>query len=242
VVANLTVNLPFKFIQKTDIERWRAETFWTKEPELLVWVESFSNGQTIFDIGSNTGIYALYMAHLYLDSKIYAFEPHKANFIRLVENAALNEFTNIYTYLLAISNVESKEIFYEPDETEGSTGGQIGQSIDEYGNYFEAVSKRMIFTISLDEFCALHKLTPHHIKIDVDGQESKIVEGMQGIIKQNHLQSVLIEIDNNKDFITKTFLDAGFSTDNIFNRLKNHSRVRREKEGIKAENVVFTRN
>ena len=233
--------IPFKLIQKTDLEKWRAETLYTKEPETICWLESFSDGQTLFDVGSNVGVYALYMAHLYLDAKIYAFEPHKANFIRLVENAALNEFTNIYTYLLAISNVETKEMFYEPDNKAGSTGGQIGQSVNEYGSQFQVVSKRMVFTISLDEFCALHKLTPHHIKIDVDGQESKIVEGMQGILKGKSLQSVLIEINNNRDYIMKTFLDAGFSIDNIFNKLENHSRVRRQEEMIRAENVVFTR-
>ena len=100
----------------------------------------------------------------------------------------------------------------------------------------------MTFTISLDKFCALHKLKPHHIKIDVDGQENKIVEGMQGILKEDYLQSVLIEVNNNKDYIMKTFLDAGFSTDNIFNKLENHSRVRRHNEMIRAENVVFVRS
>lgn len=235
--------LPFKLIQKTDIERWRAETFWNKEPELLVWVESFYNGQTFFDVGANIGVYSLYAAHLYLDSKIYAFEPHKANFIRLVENAALNEFTNIYTYMLAISNVKTKEAFYWPDDKEGSSGGQIGQSIDEYGNHFEVVSKRMVFTISLDEFCALHNLQPDHIKIDIDGLEHKVVEGMQGILKDNYLKSVLIEVngENNRRYITQSFLDAGFTEDNIFNKLRNHSRVRRHEEMIRAENVIFVR-
>lgn len=236
------MDLPFKLIQKTDIEKWRAETFWDKEPELLVWVESFFNGQTIFDVGSNTGIYALYMAHLYFDSKIYAFEPHRANFTRLMQNAQLNEFTNLYTYHLAISDVRTKEIFYEPDKTEGSTGGQIGQNVDEYGNAFEVVSKRMVFTVSLSEFCALHKLEPNHIKIDIDGQEVKVVNGMRNILDKPYLKSVLIEVNNDRNYIVKTFLDAGFSMDNIFNKLRNHSRVRRAQEMIRAENIVFTRN
>ena len=101
--------------------------FFSKEPETITWLESFYNGQTFFDVGANIGLYSLYAAHLYLDSKIYAFEPHKENFIRLVVNAALNEYTNIYTYLLAISDKHEKEAFYMPDKTEGSTGGQIAR-------------------------------------------------------------------------------------------------------------------
>jgi len=233
--------LPFRLIQKTDIERWRAKTFESKEPETIVWIESFSNGQTLFDVGANIGIYSLYMAHLYLDSKIYAFEPHRANFTRLMQNAQLNEFTNLYTYLLAISDVRTKEMFYEPDRKEGSTGGQIGQNVDEYGNIFGVVSKRMIFTISLSEFCALHKLEPNHVKIDIDSQEVRVVNGMRNILDKDYLKSVLIEINNDKNYIVKTFLDAGFSMDNIFNKLRNHSRVRRAKEMIRAENIIFTR-
>jgi hypothetical protein len=34
---------------------------------------------------------------------------------------------------------------------------------------------------------------------------------------------------------------AGFTTDNRFNSMTPHSRERRAKEGIDAENIVFTR-
>jgi len=62
-------NLPFKLKIETDMEKYRAESFWNKEPETLVWIESFTNGDTFFDVGANIGIYALYAGTLYLDSK-----------------------------------------------------------------------------------------------------------------------------------------------------------------------------
>jgi hypothetical protein len=34
----------------------------------------------------------------------------------------------------------------------------------------------------------------------------------------------------------------GFTEKNVFNEMENHSRVRRKKEEIKAENIVFTRS
>ena len=34
-------DVPFKFDQSSDLGRWRAETFWDKEPETIAWVESF---------------------------------------------------------------------------------------------------------------------------------------------------------------------------------------------------------
>ena len=47
------MDLPFKIIQKTDLEKWRAQTLFTKEPETIVWLESFYDGQTFLDVGAN---------------------------------------------------------------------------------------------------------------------------------------------------------------------------------------------
>lgn len=223
------------------MERYRAETFWTKEPETIAWLESFTNGDTFFDVGANIGIYALYAGSLYLDSEIRAFEPHHNNFLRLAENIALNQYTNVMPALLAFSDVKKKEMFYAPSAEIGSSGGQISNPVSEYGKNFEAVYQRMVFTISMSEYCALHRLEPNHIKIDVDGQEWRIIKGMEDILKDDYLETILVEVNNDKKDIVNYLYDFGFSTYCIFNKLKNHSRIRRAKEGIKAENIVFVR-
>jgi len=142
---------------------------------------------------------------------------------------------------LAFSDVKKKEMFYAPSSEIGSSGGQITNPISEHGKSFNAVYKRMVFTISMSEYCALHNLEPNHIKIDVDGQEWRIIKGMEGILKENYLESVLVEVNKNKEDISEYFREFGFSTNCIFNDMKNHSRIRRAKEGIKAENIVFVR-
>ena len=54
---------------------FRAETFSTKEPETLEWIEEFgANGAVLFDIGANIGLYSIY--HSVLNKgKVIAFEP-----------------------------------------------------------------------------------------------------------------------------------------------------------------------
>ena len=82
---------------------------------------------------------------------------------------------------------------------------------------------------------------PDHVKIDIDGQELSVLLGMKNTLKTPRLKSMLIEINQDRDEIFDVMDEHGFSIDNKFNRMKRHSRVRRKKEGINAENIIFTR-
>jgi hypothetical protein len=42
------------------IELFRCETYESKEPETLDWIDSFTEEEIFFDIGANIGIYTLY--------------------------------------------------------------------------------------------------------------------------------------------------------------------------------------
>lgn len=234
-------DLPFKLIQETELEKWRADSFWTKEIETLKWIESFDKDAIFMDIGANIGIYSLYCAHLYLNAKIYAFEPHKGNYQRLLRNAEINEFTNIFAYQIALSNGNCDEIFYIPNETIGNTGGQVGRTIDEYGRQFSPASKEKVTVMTVDLWIATMGIVPNYIKIDVDGQEDKIIEGMAATLTNKALKGILVEVNNRRNFIINRIVKSGFTALNHFNFMKDHSRVRRKREGIKAENIVFVR-
>ena len=42
--------------------RYRADTFSTKEPETLKWIDDSEDNGVLFDIGANVGLYSLYYA------------------------------------------------------------------------------------------------------------------------------------------------------------------------------------
>ena len=71
--------LPFKMRTETPMEKYRAETFWDKEPECLAWIGSFAPTDEFVDIGANVGVYSLFANSLYPDMWVYAFEPMKEN-------------------------------------------------------------------------------------------------------------------------------------------------------------------
>lgn len=227
------MNLPFLMKQETEMEHYRAHTFWDKESETIRWIQSFANGDTFYDIGANIGVYSLYFCSLYPHGHCFAFEPSKTNCSRLFENVHLNGFVNITPFNWGISNFIGKVTFEENSTQIGSSGGQISYRLNDRG----------VFVSSIDLLCRF-LWVPNHIKIDIDGQEGSVIDGMICTISKPEVKSILIEFDtDNPDYPlnVERIRQCGFTTKNNFNTMVNHSRVRRAQEGIKCENIIFTR-
>ena len=41
---------------------YRAETYLTKEPEMIQWINTFDDKVTFLDVGANVGLYSIYAA------------------------------------------------------------------------------------------------------------------------------------------------------------------------------------
>jgi len=219
--------LPFKMKQETEMEKYRAETFWTKEPETIEWIKSFKPDAIFFDVGANVGVYSLYAASLFPTMNIVAFEPMPENFKSLNNNILLNKFTNISPRDYAVGNFTRTVKLDIPQNVSGSTGSQVSHNgID-------------VIMVDIDNFCqGLSGL--YYVKIDIDGQELEVINGMKNTLP--HIKSILVEVSSeSKDEITAILTSAGFTTTNRFNAMAPHSRERRAKEGIDAENIIFTR-
>ena len=65
--------------------RLRAETFLTKEPETLEWIDRMNEGAVLWDIGANVGIYSVYAA-VSKRANVIAFEPSIFNLEFLARN------------------------------------------------------------------------------------------------------------------------------------------------------------
>ena len=64
-------NKEYSFIPNR-LNHFRAETFLTKEPETIDWIENFSEGKIFWDVGANIGLYSCFAAKE-SNSKVYAF-------------------------------------------------------------------------------------------------------------------------------------------------------------------------
>ncbi len=235
------MNPSFEMIVETEMEKYRYKTWATKEPETLEWITSFGPHDIFYDIGANIGIYTLYAASLLPASMIYAVEPDPRNYKRLRENVEKNGYHHVQCYQVAMSSRHRIDNFYVCDLETGASGGQIGAPIDESGEHFEPKESNLITTMDfywLRE--SWHIYPPNHIKIDVDGHEGDILEGFYPICNEK-VKSLLVEFNGESAPHVEKLRSLGFTIDNRFNRMKKHSRFRREREGIAARNIVFTR-
>lgn len=208
--------------------RW--DTFWTKEPETLSWIDSFDPSDCFWDVGANVGVYSLYAASLYPQMPIYVFEPMEENYKALNYNKKSNEFSNIKQFRFALGSIPGQFRLSVPDDSRGATGAQVNES--------EGYPVRVETVDNLVERYGCKP--PDHVKIDIDGQEMEVIKGMKNVMPK--IKSILVEVSKKtKSMVWFTLLEAGFTGNNPFNVMNPHSRERRAKEGIDAENIIFIR-
>jgi FkbM family methyltransferase len=194
-------NIKLEFTVPNSLNNFRVETFSTKEPETLQWIDDIPQMSVIWDIGANIGLYSCYAAKS-KNCKVYAFEPSVFNLELLSRNIYLNKLIDkvvIIPIPLSDKLSESKMKF-----TTTSWGGALSTFGKDFGwdgrNINEIFEFRTI-GINIDEI--VNKLNiekPDYIKMDVDGIEHFILQGGLDILK--NVKSILIEI--NDDFIDQS--------------------------------------
>jgi FkbM family methyltransferase len=189
--------IELKFTVPNRLCRWRADTFSSKEPETLEWIDEIPLGAIVWDIGANIGLYSVYAAKKN-KCKVWAFEPSVFNLELLARNIYLNNLTNdvcIVPFALSDKLGSSKLQL-----TTTEWGGALSTFGQDFGWDGKAIKKVFEFqTVGLSMEDALNRLAipvPGYIKIDVDGLEHFILKGGKAILSQ--INEILIEI--NDDF------------------------------------------
>ena len=148
---------PIKKGYSMSLEEYRCKTFFTKEPETIKWINSFKKNEIFYDIGANIGQYSIYAAVRNPSLQIYAFEPLRKNYQRICDNIKLNKTDNVIPLLMGLSDLTGIEKFFIKDDRTSSSGNQLGQSVDEYGNRFAPIDIEYVLTFRLDDFIQLQK-------------------------------------------------------------------------------------
>lgn len=238
---------------ESQIEQFRADTYGSKEPETLEWIQRyFRNGDVFYDVGANIGLYSLFSAkHLKGACKVYAFEPESLNYSKLNRNVYLNDLSGVVIpCCLAVTNKLSFDLFhlhpnaFNPDVLgeglfAGSALHSFGSPVDWAGRSFVSVHQQGMMGLSLDDLWQKFGLEfPNHIKVDVDGIEEDIVQGATETIRDSRLKSLLIEARETSP-ISEIFIQAGFKR---FPEFSVHSREQAKGSLYEGTvNMVFAR-
>jgi len=211
------------------LNNYRVETFSTKEPDTLVWLDSMPSGSILWDVGANIGLYSIYAAKA-CNSTVFAFEPSVFNLELLARNVYGNGVQEQVTLVpIALSDSLGVKPFSMSSTAWGGALSAFGADFDQYGRSMCTNFQYQTIGLSMEEAVNLLGIpNPRFLKIDVDGIEHFILRGSPSIL--NQVDSVLVEINDafveQQEASTKALIDAGLvlrqkfylGVDSLFNQ------------------------
>lgn len=194
------------------LNNYRAETFSSKEPETLEWIENIPNGSVMWDIGANVGLYSIYAAKA-KNCRVYSFEPSVFNMELLARNIFLNQLPHQVTIVpIALSDHLNENLFKMSSTQWGGALSTFGEDLDQNGDPFKEVFEYKTLGLTIHQAVSLLNIPiPKFIKMDVDGIEHLILKGGSEVLSQ--VESVLVEINDEfseqSELSEKILKDAG---------------------------------
>lgn len=176
---------------------WRAQTFSTKEPETLEWIDAMPDDSVFWDIGANVGLYSVYAAK-HRNCQVWAFEPSVFNLELLARNIRANDLVRkVCIVPVALSShLCSNQLSLTTTEW----GGALSTFGADFGWDGKPMQRAFEFqTLGVPMDFARESLNipqPDYIKVDVDGIEHLILAGGTKVLAE--VKEALIEI--NDDF------------------------------------------
>lgn len=173
----------------------RADSFATKEPETLEWIDGLPGACILWDVGANVGLYSVYAAKK-RGCKVVAFEPSVFNLELLARNLFLNGLQNqVGIAAVALSDGLGMNQMRMTSTDWGGALSSFGQDFGWDGNSIATNFTFQTIGISMDEAVSVLQLpAPAYIKMDVDGIEHIILRGGAEVLSQ--IRGILVEIND----------------------------------------------
>jgi FkbM family methyltransferase len=205
-------NSRFVFACKNYDEFSRCMKMFIKEPGTCNWIKNeVLPGQIFYDIGANIGVYTLLAAQCVGGTgKVFAFEPHSANLARLLGNIVANNLQHlVIPCSLALHGEDGFLPFRYRSCEAGSSGSALKVSRTGSAVEPETVVSELKYAVSIDNLIASGRFPPpHHVKIDVDGNELLILRGMTKLLRgADRPRSVQVEINKGCKTDMVTFME-----------------------------------
>jgi len=135
----------------------------------------------VLDIGAHLGYFTCLAANLAHEGQVFAFEIDKKCIPLIQRNVEINNLENVIINNKAVSDHNNIEKIPEFKHLNAELSMQNN---DDLGTEVSAVK--------IDDYSSLNSIAPNFIKIDVEGAELKVLNGMLNLLKTN--VKILIEI------------------------------------------------
>lgn len=186
-----TYVLPNGFIFTLESMDWTAISIYKGQYESHIYqtLTKLPTVDVFMDIGANLGFMTFAFTRNKTTERIFAFEPIQDNVERLRRNYYWMNL-KVDTFNVAISNKEGVSTLYGAKNPRHS--GQASLSIRELGKFGIA----QVETMRLDRF--ISENVPNQqtvfLKIDTEGHEKEVIEGLGFFAQSKKLSGILIEV------------------------------------------------
>jgi len=154
------------------------------------------------DVGAHIGIYTIRLARKV--ARVIALEPELRNFYFLAKNIVIN---NVDNKVIALPIAASDKDGYASLCIKESSAEH---SLEDSSN---CIRKVKVITMRIDSLLKILNIDGVDImKIDVEGHEDKVVNGMSNLLNRNPPRILVVEISKKNLGLLKFFAEKGYKT------------------------------
>lgn len=151
-----------------------------------IFMENIKKSDFVVDIGAHIGYFSCLSAKLAQTGQVHIFEADHKCLPLIQKNLDLNQINNVYINNVVVSDKNDFELV--PEFRTPNPGLQINQ---------RKTQAKRVRSLTLDKYLSLKKISPSFVKIDVEGAELKVLQGMTKLLEAPQLK-ILIEVHVDK--------------------------------------------
>jgi len=153
-------------------------------------IELCEEARIFVDVGANIGLISFALARARPQLKVYAFEPDRNATKRFRDNLDLNPDISTKVHLIenAVADVNG-DLLFQPSLD--CSNPEVGRIVTEEKQNLTAYA---VPSVRLDSFFENVGKYPDVIKIDVEGFELRVLEGMSGLFNKGFPRAMIVEV------------------------------------------------
>lgn len=162
------------------------------------------SGDVFLDVGANAGFYSAFAASI--GAAVHAFEPNPA-MGDLIDRAG---HPNV-ALVRAAAGDKSGEIALNVSPDPSHSGISSVHDLP----HLAGARKITVPVITIDDYCARNDIRPNVLKIDVEGHEGQVIDGMQRLLEERIPEHLIIELRRYPGFpdpepVAQKMVDLGY--------------------------------
>lgn len=171
---------------------WHGIEGIVESTSIKYWLKLLPDARTIFDIGANTGLYSLVAKVMNPAAQVHSFEPIERIYSRLIQNCRLNQL-DIHCWNIALSDYDGLATIYDLPLEHHSRASLVADQIRHLPYGLIETQTRVM---KLQTFLEQESIeTLDLMKLDVEGHEAAVLEGLGNHIAQMR-PNILLEVQN----------------------------------------------